>query len=209
MIDSPMETSVLRFVATVRATIQKGLFSRPVDDLNQMRQAIIRVTEDLGANCYSVRQYYLEDSSKEVWLVLDTYRSFAPTLPLSEKEDLQNILYVFPNSAKYSDKPFTFGVNREKINLGYREYFVCHLEPGDDVKINKGIAAKAISAYGGMPCLAMAFAPYDLLMNRGPEFSEMSEENRQLYLRTFFIHPKTCTGCVIPPAATPSPSFPQ
>jgi hypothetical protein len=168
-----------------------------------MQIAIARIAKKLGANSFSIRQYHVEDSSKDVCLVLDTYRSPASMHPLPQKEDMENILYVFPSPAKYSNKPFRFRFNREKIKLGYREYFVCHLEPGDLVKIRKSLAARNISIYGGMPCLILAFYPYNLSINEGPDFVELSEEYRRLYLQTFFIHPKTCVGCVIPPGVIP------
>lgn len=207
MIDSALSRTDIRFVATIQARMKKG--KTVIDDLIQMISKIEKKAKKFGANSYFISDYILNDSSDMVGLVLDVYRSSAQILPSKPKEELNNILYVFPTFTGYGKKPFTFRFNDDIIDLGYREYFVCHLETGIIVKLAKSPAEKTISVNGGMPCVALAYIPFNPFMNETGKFTELPQKFLPFYFRTFFIHPKTCTNCTIPPAAIPSTSAPQ
>jgi hypothetical protein len=207
LIDSLPVNSEIRFVATIRASMRKS--NMVFDDLGQMSSEIEKKAKELGANSYFVSDYMLNDSSNKVGLVLDVYRSSAPILPTKPNEELNNVLYLFPVFTGYGKRSITFRFNKEKIRLGYREYFVCHLEAGDEVKLAKSFAERRISVFGGMPCLALIYMPFNPFLNETGKFSEVQQDIVQFYFRTFFIHPKTCTGCTIPPAASPCISCPQ
>ena len=207
LIDSPGDRPEIRFVATIRASMSKG--NMAIGDVVQMRDKIEKKAKEIGANSYFVRDYVLNDSSKLVRLVLDVYRSSASITPSAKKGETQNLLYLFPTFTGYNKKLFTFKFNEETIGLAYREYFVCTLEAGNITKIRKALAEKTISVNSDMQDIALAYVPFNPFMNETGKFNELPADFLKLYFRTFFIHPKTCTGCVIPPAATPSPSAPQ
>jgi hypothetical protein len=198
LIDSPVEDPEIKFVASIRASMKKT--AGPIPDLIAMKIMIEKMAKKLGANSYSVKEYSLNDSTKDLAMTLDTWLSSDRVLKTREDQRLTNIIYIFKDSYGYSRKILRFRFNQKEIDLGYREYFVCSTEAGDEIKIRKGIAGHDISVFGGMPAIVVYYLPYQLLMNKAAHFYEArGNEINWLYLCTFYSHPKTCTGCVMPP----------
>jgi hypothetical protein len=202
LIDSPAGDPGIRFVASIRASMKKR--SGPNIDLNVMKDEIGKMAKKWGANSYSVREYLLSDSSAYIILTLDTYLSSEQALKMREDQRPTNILYVAIDPNWYNRGIFRFRFNKEKISLGYREYFVYSTRAGDKISLKKGIAGQDISVFGGMPAVMEYYYSWQPLQNNAEHFYEARGKDIDwLYLHTFYIHPKTCAGCVIPLNAIP------
>lgn len=179
----------MKFVANIRAKMKRSL--NCYDDLFWLQTRIENVARDLGANSFQVKGFSIDDSSKMVSLTLMTYLSPDSLLKHTEEMPHNSMLYVFPSTARYTNKPFILHVNDKKVSLGYREYFAYHISPGEIIGIRKGIAAERIVGYPGSPAIALAHAKFAVLNNESGQFNEMPLSNMKLLLETYFKYPKT------------------
>ena len=203
VIDSLMDVSGLRFVATIRAKKKRSSYlasADVMDDVYAMKFKIEHLAKNLGANSFRITNYSVNDSSKTVSLTVDAYLSSDSMLKINERLETKNRLYVFPPDINYHSKPFRFKFNNEWISLGPREYFIYQLKPGETVVVAKGIYKKSI---WNCPGCAAAILNYERFswspVPATPEgFVVMPENDKKIFMETFFIYPITCHGCTLP-----------
>ncbi|MBL0071540.1 MAG: hypothetical protein IPP34_06920 [Bacteroidetes bacterium] len=84
--------------------------SKDGDDLGDMLRAIRIQAVNSGANCFKLRDFQINDTTKQMVLTLDTYLASDRQLELNAEMHETNVVYLISDD-KFSDKEYSFKLN--------------------------------------------------------------------------------------------------
>ena len=111
--------------------------SKDGDDLGDMLRAIRVQAVNAGANCFKLRDFQINDTTKQLVLTLDTYLASDRQLELNAEMHETNVVYIISDD-KFSDKDYSFKLNGVAMNIKSGYYHKHYLKQGTETIINKG-----------------------------------------------------------------------
>ncbi|MBK8873330.1 MAG: hypothetical protein IPN13_05165 [Bacteroidetes bacterium] len=111
--------------------------SKDGDDLGDMLRAIRVQAVNSGANCYKLKDFQINDTTKQMVLTLDTYLASDRQLELNSEMHETNVVYIISDD-KFSDKDYSFKLNGVAMNIKSGYYHKHYLKQGTETIINKG-----------------------------------------------------------------------
>lgn len=130
-IDKKFDASFLKSIGPFQCISKDG------DDLGDMLRAIRVQAVNAGANCFKLRDFYINDTTKQLVLTLDTYLASDRQLELNAEMHETNVVYLISDD-KFSDKEYSFKLNGESITLKSGYFHKHYIKPGEEALINKG-----------------------------------------------------------------------
>lgn len=127
------DTNKLEFVATIKST---GINSKT--NLSSLYFAILEKAKAIGANCFKLNSFSLNDSSKIYSLTLDTYFGVDSLLDQNFDNHEKNMFFIFGDEKINGSDTYTFKIDGEKKKIKSGTYYKQELKEGKEVKINKG-----------------------------------------------------------------------
>ena len=131
-IEPRTDMNLFTFVGTIRATGSDGLAKIEV-----LFFKLKETAHELGANCFKLNDFLQTDVPRQSILTLDVYQANDSTLNLNFENHEKNVVYVFGDERKTSDK-YTFKIDNVKMEFKAGTYFRYENKVGQEVKINKG-----------------------------------------------------------------------
>ncbi|MBK8414376.1 MAG: hypothetical protein IPL22_07585 [Bacteroidetes bacterium] len=81
-----------------------------------MLRAIRVQAVNVGANCFKLRDFQINDTTKQMVLTLDTYLASDRQLELNSEMHETNVVYIISDD-KFSDKDYSFKLNGVAMNI--------------------------------------------------------------------------------------------
>lgn len=135
-IPSAMDTSSLRYIRTLQGTLK---IKEEISELYLLLKAEAR---KLGANCYKLRGFVRNDTSRTMTLTLAVYFADELQRNIIVNNQESNQIYLFSDDKFNKNKSF-FRLNGEKVIIRSGSYFKYSLAQEETVKISKGGVAGA------------------------------------------------------------------
>lgn len=130
-IDKMFDASFLKSIGHFQCVSRDG------DDLGDMLRAIRVQAVNAGANCFKLRDFQINDTTKQIVLTLDTYLASDRQLELNSEMHETNVVYIISDD-KFSDKDYSFKLNGVAMNIKSGFYHKHYLKKGTETIINKG-----------------------------------------------------------------------
>ena len=130
-IDKKFDASFLKSIGPFQCVSKDG------DDLGDMLRAIRVQAVNAGANCFKLRDFQINDTTKQLILTLDTYLASDRQLELNSEMHETNVVYIISDD-KFSDKDYSFKLNGVAMNIKSGYYHKHYLKKGTETIINKG-----------------------------------------------------------------------
>jgi hypothetical protein len=126
------DSTILNFVGTIKAT-GSGKNSGIEELFVKTKEKAL----ELGANAYRLTSYDRDSISKTATLIVQSFYGTDSALDLNFQYAEKNVVYIFGDAEK-SNKTYSFKVNGVKKEIKGGTFYKQVLNPGEEVKINKG-----------------------------------------------------------------------
>ena len=130
-ITTPADTSLFNFVATLKATGDRGT------GIETLYYKLKDKAQKMGANAFCLANYRPGDSAQPSALVLDCFYGQDSVLIRNSHHREKNVVYVFA-STRGSDKTSAFKIDNIKKELAGGVYLRQPVDSGRELKISKG-----------------------------------------------------------------------
>ena len=159
-VNKKLDTVNLQYVATIKVSAIKNTLS--IEDLfMELKQK----ANEMGANCFKLREYNNGSGSINYCLILDVYFAAEDVLKQNSKLHAKNVVFVLPDfntNAHFKSQELL--VNNNKVIIEKHSYLKYELSEGDSLKLQKiGIAKGTPNIIIGSPnevatfCVAFTF----------------------------------------------------
>lgn len=132
-IEPKADSTKFELVATIKATSKNKK-----DNIETLYTSILIKAKSIGANCFKLHYYTINDSTKIATLILDTYFGDDSTLNNNFTLHEKNAIFIFCNDKVKETETFGFKVNGEKKQIKSGTFYKAIIEEGKEVKISKG-----------------------------------------------------------------------
>src|SRR4030095_1115092 len=144
-IEPTTDTSSLIFVATLRC--RDRIRSSNIEN---MYFFLREKANNLGANCYILRHFKIDEINDEVNLILDSYFATDSLLALNSSNHEDNIVFLF-GEEKENGKAIVYTINGVIKEIKGGTFHKIELREGEEIRINKGGSTGAIIALNWQP----------------------------------------------------------
>jgi hypothetical protein len=131
-IEPSTDTSNFKYVATFQGKdrIRKS-------NIENLYFVIREKANKLGANCFRIMSFNIDEVKDEVILILDGYYATDSMLTVNRSNHEKNVVYIF-GGEKENEKSISFQINGETKELKSGTYHKIVLSEGDAISVNKG-----------------------------------------------------------------------
>ena len=130
------DTSKLIYVKTIRAS--QKLKKKKQAVLSALYAAIREKAKEYNANCFRLNNYGIIDSSKTIFLDLDTYYAEEAVLKVNSNNRPKYGVYILGGESNDTTKSRLLTVNDGEKTIREQSYYFYSLNPGEQLKLSKG-----------------------------------------------------------------------
>jgi hypothetical protein len=190
-LEDSINKSNLKFVATIRIRERNPV---SVFNCEYMYQGLNLAANNLGANAFSLKEFFVNDTSRFASYTIDAYFVSDSVIAFNRSLKPTNCIFVFPD-IQNPRKGSTFSINDRKVTLKDDEYLRYTPRDGEKVCITKG------SFLGDQKCLTChknQHATYIKVegvtgdahtLVSGGNLTDEDEDLGELMIKTFFTKP--------------------
>lgn len=130
------DTSKLVYIKTIRAS--QKLKKKKQAVISALYAAIREKAKEYNANCFKLNKYGIIDSSKTIFLDLDTYYAEESLLNANSNNRPKYGVYILGGESNDTTKSRLLAVDDSEKNIHEQSYYFYSLNPGEPLKLSKG-----------------------------------------------------------------------